>query len=102
MDKFASTVPMSPYLVAVAITDYVALPSPDNRWPGISTHINTKSIYTISTHTHIYTKSTKYLHNSTSVWAPREDIEGGRGDFANSIGAEIMRKAVSLVIVSSS
>ena len=38
LDKFASTVPMSPYLVAVAITDYVALPSPDNRWPGISTH----------------------------------------------------------------
>ena len=38
LDKFASTVPMSPYLVAVAITDYVALPSPDNRWSAISTH----------------------------------------------------------------
>ena len=58
------------------------------------------NIYKISTH--IYAISTQYLHNSTSVWAPREDIEGGRGDFANSIGAEIMRKAVSLVIVSSS
>ena len=33
------------------------------------------------------------------MWAPREDIEAGRGDFANSIGAEIMRKAASIVIV---
>ena len=93
LDKFASTVPMSPYLVAVAITDYVALPSPDNRWPGISTQYLLISTLNIST---------LYLHNSTSVWAPREDIEAGRGDFANSIGAEIMRKAVSLVIVCSS
>ena len=99
LDKFASTVPMSPYLVAVAITDYVALPSPDNRWPGISTHYPHNICTIFTQYLHI---STLYLHNSTSVWAPREDIEAGRGDFANSIGAEIMRKAVSPVIVSSS
>ena len=57
MDTFETSVKMSPYLVAIAITDFVSLPS---------------------------------LDNSTRVWGPREDIEAGRGDFANQIGSEIM------------
>ena len=57
LDTFEQDVKMSPYLVAIAITDFVSLPS---------------------------------LDNSTSVWGPREDIEAGRGDFANQIGSEIM------------
>ena len=57
LDTFETSVAMSPYLVAVAITDYVTLPNTDN---------------------------------STSVWAPAEDIEAGRGDFSNVIGAQIM------------
>ena len=63
LDRFSRTVRMSPYLVAVAVTDYASLPSPDN---------------------------------STVVWAPREDIAAGRGDFANSFGAKIMRKVYYL------
>ena len=59
LDRFSRTVRMSPYLVAVAVTDYTSLPAPDN---------------------------------STVVWAPREDIAAGRGNFANSFGAKIMRK----------
>ena len=57
LDKFETSVHMSPYLVAVAITDFISLAS---------------------------------LDNSTAVWGPRDDIEAGRGDFANEIGSEIM------------
>ena len=57
LDTFETSLAMSSYLVAVAITDYVTLPSTDN---------------------------------STSVWAPVEDIEAGRGDYSNIIGAQIM------------
>ena len=30
------------------------------------------------------------LDDSTTVWGPRDDIEAGRGDYANQIGSEIM------------
>ena len=56
LDRFNSGPPMSPYLVAVAITDYVPLPSSDNR---------------------------------TTVWAPADDIEAGRGDYANVVGPAV-------------
>ena len=32
------------------------------------------------------------LDNSTTVWAPREDIEAGRGDFSQQIGPACMQK----------
>jgi len=59
LDIFKQSVIMSPYLVAIAITDFVSLPS---------------------------------LDNSTTVWAPREDIEAGRGDFSQQIGPACMQK----------
>ena len=57
IDTFASSVKMSTYLVAVAITDYKQIVTSDNM---------------------------------TSVWAPTEDIDQGRGDFSSIIGPEII------------
>jgi len=58
VDIYDTSVEMSPYLVAVGVTDY---------------------------------KPIKSATDNTTVWAPKEDIDAGRGDYAIKIAPEIIK-----------
>jgi len=58
LDVFDTTVEMSPYLVAVGVTDYAPIKSDTDN---------------------------------TTVWAPKADIDAGRGDYAIDIGPKIIK-----------